>query len=203
MAEFTADEIVSAVKSIAPLKASGIDGFPAIFLSEWKGRGGILSVARVTTKRSFESAKVEERLKGTKVGRGNVAVSHLFFADDCMLFGDASIEGASTMKAIIKEYELVSGQLVNFDKSLIYFNRNVDSDIQDQVGGILGVRVSNNPEKYLGLPTMIGRRKKHAFVDIKERFLKALQNWSLRLLSAGGKEVFLKSILQAIPIYAM
>ncbi|KAA3467407.1 reverse transcriptase [Gossypium australe] len=148
-------------------------------------------------------AKVEEKLKGTKVERGNIAVSRLFFADDSMLFGEASTEGASNMMAIIKEYELVFGQLVNFDKSLIYFSKNVDLEIREQVGGILGVRILNNPEKYLGLPTMIGRRKKHAFVDIKERFMKALQNWNLRLLSAGGKEVFLKSILQAIPIYAM
>ncbi|KAA3474503.1 reverse transcriptase [Gossypium australe] len=85
--------------------------------------------------RLISKAKVEGRLKGTKVGRGNVAVSHLFFADDSMMFGDASTEGASNMNAIIKEYELVSGQLVNFDKSLIYFSKNVDSEIRDQVGG--------------------------------------------------------------------
>ncbi|KAA3451689.1 reverse transcriptase [Gossypium australe] len=80
---------------------------------------------------------------------------------------------------------------------------DVDLETQEQVGGILGVRISNNPEKYLGLLTMVGRRKKHAFVDIKERFVKLLNNWSLRFLSAGGKEVSLKSILQAILIYAM
>ncbi|KAK5845334.1 hypothetical protein PVK06_001506 [Gossypium arboreum] len=50
---------------------------------------------------------------------------------------------------------------------------------------------------------MVGRRKKHAFVAIKERCVKLLNNWSMRFLSAGGKEVFLKSILQAIPTYAM
>ncbi|KAA3467646.1 reverse transcriptase [Gossypium australe] len=82
---------------------------------------------------------------------------------------EASIERANNMKTVIKEYEQVFGH-----------NRTS--------GGILGVRISNNPEKYLGLPTMIGGRKKHAFVDIKERFVKALQNWSLRLLSAEGKE---------------
>ncbi|KAA3486628.1 reverse transcriptase [Gossypium australe] len=69
----------------------------------------------------------------------------------------------------IQEYEKISGQLVNFDKSLIYFSGNVDLETQQQVGRILWVRISNNPEKYLGLPTMVGRRKKHAFVDIKER----------------------------------
>lgn len=37
---------------------------------------------------------------------------------------------------------------------------------------MLGVRISNNPKRYLGLPTMMGGRKKHAFVGIKERFVK-------------------------------
>jgi len=71
------------------------------------------------------------------------------------------------------------------------------------VGKILGVRISNNPEKYLGLQTMVGRRKKHAFVAIKERCAKLLDNWNVRLLLARGKEVLLKSIFQAIPVYAM
>ncbi|KAK5811006.1 hypothetical protein PVK06_026323 [Gossypium arboreum] len=107
------------------------------------------------------------------------------------------------MKSVINEYKKVSGQLVNFDKSLIYFSSNVGPETQIQVGGILGVRISNNSEKYLGLPTIVGQQKKHAFVHIKERFLKLLNNWSLRFLLTGGKEVFLKSILQAILIYAM
>ncbi|KAH1032211.1 hypothetical protein J1N35_044385 [Gossypium stocksii] len=75
--------------------------------------------------------------------------------------------------------------------------------MQEQEGGILGVRISNNPENYLGLLTMVGHRKKHTFVDIKECFVKLINNWSVHFLSAMGDEVFLKSILQAIPIYAM
>ncbi|KAA3465126.1 reverse transcriptase [Gossypium australe] len=138
--------------------------------------------------RLMQIAKMEGKLAGTKVGRGKIAVSHLFLADDNMLFGETSIEGANSMKAVIKKYEQVSGQLVNFDKSLIYFSKNVGTEEKEHVGGILGVRIVNNPERYLGLPTMIGKRKKHAFMDIKERFEKTLQNWSLRLLSTGGKE---------------
>ncbi|KAA3466465.1 reverse transcriptase [Gossypium australe] len=40
-----------------------------------------------------------------------------------------------------------------------------------QIGRDLSVRIANNTEKYLGLPRMVGRRKKNAFVEIKERFL--------------------------------
>lgn len=48
-----------------------------------------------------------------------------FFADDNILFGDASMEGAMAIKAIINEYEVVSGQLINLEKSVIYFSNNV------------------------------------------------------------------------------
>ncbi|KAK5845872.1 hypothetical protein PVK06_002113 [Gossypium arboreum] len=111
------------------------------------------------------------------------------------------MDGAMAIKAVINEYENLSGQLVNFEK-LIYFSKNVQDDIQRQIGGVLGVRISNNPEKYLSLPTMI-RRKKRCFLELKERFIQKTKNWSIRNLSIGGKEIFIKSILQALPIYAM
>ncbi|MBA0672548.1 hypothetical protein Goklo_000114 [Gossypium klotzschianum] len=72
-----------------------------------------------------------------------------------ILFGKASLEGALAMKTIIKDYENMSGQLVNFDKSLIYFSNITSEEDQTRIGGELGVKISNNPEKYLGLPTMV------------------------------------------------
>lgn len=73
---------------------------------------------------------------------------------------------------------------------------------RELVTGILGVRVATNPENYLGLPMMIGR-KKWAFAHFVDRFRKRIEGWSLRYLSTGGKEVFSKSVLQAIPVYIM
>lgn len=58
---------------------------------------------------------------GAPIGRGKFAINHLLFADDCIMFDDASVEGAHVVQNIIKEYELNSGQQVNFDKSFIYF----------------------------------------------------------------------------------
>lgn len=81
---------------------------------------------------------------------------HLLFANVSVLFGDASIEGKNTVKNVINEYEAIARQMVNFDKSLIYFSGNVEQEIQEQVGNILRVRISNNLEKYLRLPTMVG-----------------------------------------------
>ncbi|KAA3462939.1 reverse transcriptase [Gossypium australe] len=56
--------------------------------------------------------------------------------------------------------------------------------LHERIRDVLGVRVSSNLEKYLGLLTLIGRSKKEAFVTFKERELKCAASFD------RGKEVF-------------
>jgi hypothetical protein len=58
-------------------------------------------------------------------------------------------------------------------------------------------------EKYLGLPLVIGRAKKRAFNEIKDRVHRRLHGWKEKLLSQAGGEVLIKAAIQAIPTYAM
>ncbi|GMJ04189.1 hypothetical protein HRI_004088000 [Hibiscus trionum] len=151
----------------------------------------------------LNEAKSNKQVAGVKVGRQGVTLTHLFFADDCILFGEASTMGAQITQNLMLAYERASGQKVNFEKSLIYFSSNVSPEMKDVVGGLLGVRIADNAERYLGLPTMIGRNKREAFANLKDKTNTRVDCWSNRFLSMGGKEVFIKSVLQAIPIYAM
>lgn len=48
-------------------------------------------------------------MRGLKLGEVFFAINHLFFADDCILFEDASKDGATVARDIIKEYEAISG----------------------------------------------------------------------------------------------
>ncbi|MBA0553592.1 hypothetical protein Golob_012762 [Gossypium lobatum] len=45
--------------------------------------------------------------------------------------------------------------------------------------GILGVRHSNDPKRYLGLPNMIRKRKKASFQILKDRFKQRIESWSV------------------------
>ncbi|MCI13282.1 RNA-directed DNA polymerase (Reverse transcriptase) [Trifolium medium] len=56
---------------------------------------------------------------------------------------------------------------------------------------------------YLGLPSMIGRKKKDTFAFVKDRIWKRINSWRGQALSKAGKEVMIKSDLQAIPSYVM
>ena len=75
--------------------------------------------------------------------------------------------------------------------------------MQNTIKTALGVLVVQQYEKYLGLPSFIGRRKKESFDNIKQRVWKKLPRWEGKLLSQAGKEILIRAVAQALPTYAM
>ena len=73
--------------------------------------------------------------------------------------------------------------------------------MQESIQQLLGVPSIRNFQKYLGLSALVGREKKQNFSYIKEHVWKELQGWKEKLLSQAGKEVLIKSMIQAIPTY--
>ncbi|GMI84947.1 hypothetical protein HRI_002164000 [Hibiscus trionum] len=142
-------------------------------------------------------------LRGVTIGRGRLEIGHLFFADDSICFASASVESAVVLKDLLTQFGNVSGQCVNYDKSLLFFSTNVPTTTQLAIGNTLGVRIASNPERYLGLPTMVGRQKREAFSYYVDRVNKKSNTYSTKFLSMGGKATLIRSVLQAIPVYAM
>jgi hypothetical protein len=50
---------------------------------------------------------------------------------------------------------------------------------------------------------MVGRSKKATFNFIKDRVWQRISSWSSKCLSKAGREIMIKSVLQAIPSYVM
>lgn len=88
-------------------------------------------------------------------------------------------------------------------KTNLFFSSNTDPGHQTYIQQSLGVPSIRNYENYLGLLVLIGKAKKQSFIYIKERIRKNLQGWKEKLLSQAGREVLIKSIIQAIPTYSM
>ncbi|CAJ2637916.1 unnamed protein product [Trifolium pratense] len=110
---------------------------------------------------------------------------------------------AYIMKNILSTYEAASGQAISLPKSEIFCSRNVSQVVQNSITNILGVQAVLGTGKYLGLPSMVGRRKKQTFNYIKDRVWRKINSWSSKYLSKAGLEVLIKSVLQAIPSYVM
>lgn len=73
----------------------------------------------------------------------------------------------------------------------------------NQLSGHLSVKAVDRFDRYVGLPTIVGRSKTQVFAFVKERVWKKLKGWKERALSRAGREVLVKSVLQAIPTYVM
>ncbi|XP_074302679.1 uncharacterized protein LOC141634383 [Silene latifolia] len=104
---------------------------------------------------------------------------------------------------IISKYERASGRKINYSKSEVVFSKKVSTNVRINLVAALGVREVERHEKYLGIPTIIGRSKKAVFSCLKERVWKKVQGWKKKLLSKPGKEVLIKAVAQAIPTYMM
>ena len=73
------------------------------------------------------------RLTGLKVAHSCPALSHLFFADDTLIFCRANKEEAGEVMQILKQYGEASGQIVNMEKSSVFFGKNTDEDRRDEI----------------------------------------------------------------------
>jgi hypothetical protein len=110
---------------------------------------------------------------------------------------------AQTMKNILSLYEAASGQSISLPKSEIYYSRNVSHALKQSITAIMGVQAVLGTGKYLGLPSIIGRKRTAVFAFVKDRVWQKINSWSSKCLSKAGREVMIKSVLQAIPSYVM
>ncbi|KAL5854197.1 hypothetical protein ACOSQ4_003999 [Xanthoceras sorbifolium] len=151
----------------------------------------------------LSKAEFENNLHGIKVARNAPAVSHLFFADDSLVFLRASRCEGMVLKDILRAYEAASGQSINFEKSALTFSPNTPAGTITEVRNLFGVDVVSSHDKYLGLPSSVGRNKKGIFGSILDNVWNKLQGWKGKLFSVGGKEILIKAIAQSVPAYAM
>ncbi|XP_019150584.1 PREDICTED: uncharacterized protein LOC109147383 [Ipomoea nil] len=134
---------------------------------------------------------------------GAPPISHLLFADDCFLFLRANEGETVGMKYVLDKYSRASGQMINYDKSVVYFSSNMKPAQRTMVTQILGGVEGDTAGKYLGLPSIVGRRKKQILGFLKYKILAKVRSWNARFLSRAGREVLLKNVIQAMPSYAM
>ena len=142
-------------------------------------------------------------MEGLAVSRGGPRLSHLFFADDSLIFCKASMDECNSLQRILQVYEQASGQQLNCAKTSLFFSSNTPGDVQQEIKNIFGAQVIRQHKKYLGLPSLVGRSKRNSFNDIKEKLRKKLAGWKEKLLSKAGKEVVIKVVAQVIPTYTM
>ncbi|XP_074336510.1 uncharacterized protein LOC141673664 [Apium graveolens] len=110
---------------------------------------------------------------------------------------------ANVMKRILDRYAVMSGQVINFNKSAITFSSNTTTTDRVEVCEQLQVQEKETPGKYLGIPMHIGRNKKSVFSCLIDKVEQKLQAWSAQNISKAGKVILLKTSAQSVPNFWM
>lgn len=66
-------------------------------------------------------ASLNGRTLGVMVVRGAPQITHLFLADDSLIFGEAIVMRAFYLMIVLQLHAIFLGQLINFAKSSVFF----------------------------------------------------------------------------------
>jgi hypothetical protein len=120
------------------------------------------------------TANIGGTLQGVPTSRRGPRINHLFFADDSLIFCKANLLHWRRLTAILRTYEVASGQKLNQEKTSIFFSRNTSEIRRQEILEVSGIPVTQRYDKYLGLPALVGKSRTQAFKSIKDRVWKRL-----------------------------
>lgn len=123
------DEVIRCV--ITTSFSTIINGEPIVFFEPQRGlRQGdplspylfIICVEGLSS--LFQATEQNGTFPKLMASKGGPWVSHLFFDDDSVIFGDAVPSQTYEIRRILYTYEVASGQRINLEKSVVVFSKN-------------------------------------------------------------------------------
>ncbi|KAK1300408.1 hypothetical protein QJS10_CPB13g01120 [Acorus calamus] len=109
-------------------------------------------------------------------------ITHLSFADDLLLFVDATAKTALAIKQIFLEFSSISGLQLNPSKSQVFSNSNTKQFCQ-----LLGIPQCNLPVRYLGMPMFTGALSHCLCQPLIDKIQQRIQSWAVsKPLKEGG-----------------
>ena len=121
--------------------------------------------------------------------------SHFFYADDLLIFCRATQSNLHTLTRVFEDYGAISGQIVNWSKSYIYFGRHVSSQRLQLLTSISGMQHGSLPFHYLGVPLFHGAHKTCWLQNLADKVLSRFDTWTGKLLSMAGRMALVNSVI--------
>lgn len=144
-----------------------------------------------------------QRIHGIRTVMGSILISHLPFADGSYLFFKLNGDLCKRIKATMEDFANLSGLKISKDKSELLVCPFCKKQKHRWYREILGVKLVNNPSKYLEVELRLLNARKKLFKLIIEKIQNKIKGWKCKLLSRGGKLTLINSALARTPNYLL
>lgn len=155
--------------------------------------------------KKFHISAICEEKKWDKImaARNGPSFSHIFYADDLMLFAKANSKNCDAILEVLDNFCNMDGKKINLNKSRIYFSPNVRGRKKHAICRKLGMVATQNLGRYLGFPLLHQGRNRDALNFVIKRIQNKLAGRQSKLLPKAGKLVLVKSTASPIADYYM
>ncbi|KAE8702415.1 hypothetical protein F3Y22_tig00110482pilonHSYRG00005 [Hibiscus syriacus] len=130
----------------------------------------------------------------------SVRLTHLQFADDLIIFCQASLSQIKNVKRVLRIFSVMTGLHLNLAKSKL-FGINVEEEVLSEWASSVGCSIDSLPTDYLGLPLGAKKNSEALWDPVFKNFSSKLAGWKANCLSLAGRTVLLKSVLTSLPIF--
>ena len=152
--------------------------------------------------RLLRKTKESNLIQGFHVGAVNsvgVRISHLLFANDTILFCDASRKQMLSIRLELSCFQAFTDLKANVGKSEIVPIGKVNN--LDKLANILHCKVGSLSMKYLEMLLRTSFKTTSIWNPILEKMEKKLTGWKRLYLSKSGRLTLLNNTLSSLPIY--
>ncbi|KAJ4796754.1 RNA-directed DNA polymerase (reverse transcriptase)-related family protein [Rhynchospora pubera] len=143
----------------------------------------------------------EGRLKGVRLSNNGPNLNALLYADDLLIFGEASIAEVQRIANILDHFCAISGQRIGHNKSRVWFSRATPENMRNFVLTAFNVSKASPSEIYLGSP--VNARSPTHFLPLVNKIEGKLQGWKATFLSQAGKITLIKAVVEPMLLHAI
>ena len=107
--------------------------------------------------------------KKITASRSGPEFSHIFFADDLLLFAKTDERNVEAVVEVLDDFCKLSGLKISMEKSKIFFSSNVTGEDKLDIVNLTRIRETHNLGKYLGFSIIHKGRRWNEFHFVVER----------------------------------
>jgi hypothetical protein len=151
---------------------------------------------------ALQEAMSANSLAGITFGPNCPPIHSLLFADDLLVCGQATVQEATHIKAILQDFCVRSGQTPNWSKSGIIFSKQTTPANILLIQQIFPVPSIDSNFIHLGHPLILpGKDRTSAYNFVFDKFRTKLSTYKADKLSHAARLELIKSVFASIPVY--